>query len=71
MENSGRSGRRNTILDDEKALYTVGEIAAKLGMSWSWTDGKLREGKIEFIRMGGERKIKREELARILRDGVA
>ena len=55
---------------NEKKLYDINEAAEEIGMSWSWLDKKIRDGKVKVIWMGGVRKISYNELVRITVDGI-
>lgn len=53
-----------------KEYLSIKELAAELDMSSSWTDKKVRSGKIKFVWIGGVRKVPKEELLRIKKEGV-
>lgn len=52
-------------------LFTLAEAAAKLMVSYSWLDRKIRENQIKVVWMGGVRRVAAAEIQRILREGVA
>ncbi len=54
----------------KKDFYTVDSVASMIGMSWSWVDKKIREGKIEVVWLGGSRKIPDREIERIKKEGI-
>ncbi len=61
--------KRRYVMEHE--FYTIKEVAEKLRMKVSWVDKKARDGKINVVRMGTKnRLVKREEMERLLKDGV-
>lgn len=58
------------MTETEKQLYRVDEVAAILGESvrniYTW----IGDGRISYIRISKKIKIPREELLRIIRDGI-
>ena len=53
-----------------KQYLSIKEVAAELDMSYSWTDKAARKGLIRFVWIGGVRKVPRDEILRIKKEGV-
>ncbi len=54
----------------KKGFYSLKELAVYLDMSYVFVDQMVRAGNIKTVRMGGERKISKEEFDRIAVEGL-
>ena len=50
--------------------YTLQEVADKVRMSVFWVREKIHEGKIKPVKMGRNYFVSKEEVERILKEGV-
>ena len=55
---------------EDKQLYTVKDLMEILGVSRDWMDRKINSEKIKIVRLGGLIRIRKEELERIMKEGV-
>jgi len=51
-------------------LYGLRAAAKMLGVSYQWIDRAARADKIKVVWLGGKRMIRREEIDRIMQEGV-
>lgn len=51
--------------------FNLLETAKKIRMSLSWVSNKVKEKKINVVRLGGKIFVTEQEIERILREGVA
>lgn len=54
----------------KQELFTIGELADKLNVSYQWADRRARKGMINFINLGRKRMVTIEEIERIKMEGV-
>ncbi len=54
----------------DKELFSLSEAAEVLGVSYSWLDKKVRAGVVPHLWIGGTRKISKDAMTLIKRNGV-
>ena len=62
--------RKGVKMKEEKLLYSVSEAAKIMGVSYSWLDRLVRDGKVESIRMGGKRMIRKTDIDLYVKEGI-
>ena len=55
---------------EDKQLYTVKDLMKIIGVSRDWFDRKINSGKIKVVRFGGTIRIRKDEVERIMKEGV-